>query len=172
LPELGRLFVEETIGSFREEYLPRLEAAVAAVPAEKLWWRPHSDATSIGNLLLHLEGNVRQWFLAGLGGEQQPRRERSAEFRARDAAGGSGEKLCKILKEAVESSYPVLTGLTDSQLTEVREIQGFRVTGLAAVYHVVEHFGWHLGQIVWIAKATAGPDHGIVFYDDDALDRH
>jgi len=172
LSELGRLFVEETIRRFREEYLPRLETAVAAVPADKLWWRPHSEATSIGNLLLHLEGNVRQWFLAGLGEQREPRRERSAEFRAREAVGVSGERLCKALKETVETSYPVLTGLTDSQLAKELEIQGFRVTGLAAVYHVVEHFSWHLGQIVWIAKATAGPGHGIVFYDDDSLDRH
>ena len=50
-------------------------------------------------------------------------------------------------------------------------IQGFEVTGLEATYHVVEHFSWHVGQAVWIAKARAGIDHGIAFYDEVQVNR-
>ena len=162
----ARLFIDETVRRFREEYLPRLERAVATLPPEKLWWRPHGGVISVGNLLRHLEGNVRQWFLGGLGGGTQAR-ERDAEFRATE--GDDAETLCRALRATVEASFPILERLDDDGLTRSFTIQGFEVTGLAAVYHVLEHFGWHVGQIVWIAKATAGPEHGLAFYDDAKL---
>ncbi len=165
-PDLARLFIAETIRRFDEEYLPRLEAAVRKLPPEKLWWRPHDQITSVGNLLLHLEGNVRQWFSGGLGGERQERL-RDAEFQAIE--GADAESLLKALRATVEAGCTVVERLDAPALARTFTIQGFEVTGLAAVYHVLEHFGWHVGQIVWIAKATAGPDHGISFYDDSSL---
>ena len=48
-------------------------------------------------------------------------------------------------------------------------IQGYELTTLEAVYHVLEHFAWHAGQITWIAKQAGGPGHGIAFYDDDRV---
>ena len=167
MTDLARAFIEETIRRFDEEYLPRLEEAVATVPADKLWWRPHDDITSVGNLLVHLEGNSRQWLLGALGGGSTER-ARGAEFAARE--GDDATTLCAKLRATIEASYPVLRAMTDADLAHTYVIQGFDVTGLAAVYHVLEHFGWHTGQIVWIAKATAGAGHGLAFYDDAALE--
>jgi len=167
MPDLGRLFVDETVRRFRDEYLPRLEEALRTLPADRLWWRPHEGVPSVGNLLVHLEGNVRQWFLGGLGGGSTER-ARSAEFRMRD--GDDGPTLCARLRATVEESFPLIAALDEESLARTRTIQGFEVTGLAAVQHVLEHFGWHVGQVVWIAKASAGAGHGLAFYDDDALE--
>lgn len=167
MPDLARLFTDDAVRRFREEYLPRLEEAVRTLPTEKLWWRPHEDVTSVGNLLLHLEGNVRQWFLGGLAGGSQER-ARLAEFRARE--GDDAASLLARLRATVEESYPVLEALDAEALAGTVTIQGFETTRLAAVSHVIEHFGWHVGQIVWIAKASAGPGHGLAFFDDEALE--
>ena len=167
MPDLRDLFIDETIRRFDEEDLPRLEEAVGTVPEDKLWWRPHRSITSVGNLLIHLEGNTRQWFLGALGGGSMER-ARGAEFAATE--GGSATELCRELRDTVEAAYPILRSLDEPALARSYTIQGFEVTGLAAVYHVLEHFGWHTGQIVWIAKATAGSEHGLAFYDDAALE--
>ena len=167
MPDLAPLFIDETVRRFREEYLPRVEAAVATLPEDRVWWRPHEGVVSVGNLLRHLEGNVRQWILGGLGGGSTAR-ERAAEFTATE--GAPAAELCAALRATVEATYPVLEALDDEALARPMTIQGFEVTGLAAVYHVLEHFGWHVGQITWIAKMVGGAEHGLAYYDDAELE--
>ena len=162
--EAFRAASTETLKTF----LTRMRTAVEALPERDLWWRPHEASTSVGNLLLHLSGNVRQWISGGLGGAADAR-DRASEFAARDGATRAG--LLARLEGVVEEACRVIDGLDDAALQRPVTIQGFATTGLRAVYHVVEHFAWHTGQVVWIAKARAGADHGIAFYDDDALNR-
>lgn len=162
----GKEFIERAVHHLREEYLPRIERASSAMPREDLWWCPHRSTNSVGNLLLHLEGNVRQWILHGLGG-QPDGRDRDAEFRAED--GATRAQLLAELRGTVEDACAVIEALDDRDLLGRRRIQGFETSGLAAVLHVVEHFSWHCGQIVWIAKLRAGVGHEIAFYDDRDL---
>jgi uncharacterized damage-inducible protein DinB len=162
------LFVRESCRQLGQAYLPRIRRAVETLPEADLWWRPHGRATSVGNLLLHLAGNVRQWIVAGLGGAPDARR-RSEEFAARE--GGTRADLLRSLESVVADAITVIRGLDEAALVATRRIQGFETTGLAAVYHVVEHFSWHTGQVVWIAKMRAGEGHGIAFYDDAKLER-
>ncbi len=173
-------FLHESARQLRDVYLPRLARALEILPAGDLWWRPREDMTSIGNLLLHLEGNVRQWILGGLGGAERSgvppaqssglggaevARRRAAEFDAREGA------PFDALRATATEAARVIGNLHPARLGEPLSIQGFQTTGLAAVYHVVEHFSWHTGQIVWIAKLRAGAGHGLAFYDDEKLNR-
>ena len=147
-------------------YLPRIETALAAMPEERLWHRPHPNTTSVGTLLVHLAGNVRQWILSGLGGEPDDR-DRAAEF-ARET--GSSAECLQRLRTTVEAAGRAIRAMDADALARRHAIQGMNPTGLEAVYHVVEHFAWHTGQIAWMAKAH-DPDHGIAYYDDDAINR-
>lgn len=147
----------------RDTYVPRLERALAVLPEEDLWWRPHPEVISLGTVLLHLEGNVRQWILSGLGGEPDDR-DRASEFAAED--GGRGDELLRKLRATVARACDVVAGLSEEDLARTFRIQGYDTGGLEAVYHVVEHFAWHTGQAVWIAKARAGTGHGVAFYDE------
>lgn len=160
------VFLERAVECLRGEYLPRLGEAVDALPEKDLWWRPHAETNSVGNLLLHLEGNVRQWVLARFGGKED-HRDRASEFAARE--GGTKAELYGALRETVLEACTIMETLTEEQLLTPYRIQGFDVNGLIAMFHMVEHFGWHVGQIVWIAKLRAGPRHGIAFYDDEAV---
>ncbi len=161
-------FLSESARLLRDVYLPRIERALDEILPADAWWRPHGRSTSIANLLLHLEGNVRQWILSALCGAED-RRERASEFAARD--GSPVAQLLERLERTTLTAAAAVESLPPRRLSEPIRIQGIDTTGLAAVYHVVEHFSWHTAQIVWIAKLRAGPGHHIAFYDETAIDR-
>jgi len=147
-----------------DEYWPRLRSCVESLTDEQVWWRPNDASNSVGNLLLHLDGNVYQWLVASFN-RSDDGRNRQAEFAAQ--SGTPTLVLLQQLERTLQQVSEVLSRLTDTDLTATLHIQGYTVTGLHAVYHVVEHFGMHYGQIVYITKLVRGDDLG--FYR--ALDR-
>ena len=159
--DLAELFVARSRYYLREEYRAKLHRAVGALPPEALWARPHDASNSAGNLLLHLAGNVRQWIVCGVGGVPDDR-YRAAEFTARD--GPDAPTLLAALDAVVDEADAVLAGLTPAVLLERRVVQGRDVTVLEVVYHVVEHFALHLGQLILLAKEHA--PGSIQFYED------
>lgn len=154
-------FIDRSRYYLCREYPTKIRAAVEALPADRLWWRPNEQANSIGNLLLHLSGNVRQWVVSGVGG-QPDIRKRNMEFAARGGATAAG--MLDGLDATLRDADDVLRALLPSELRERRSIQGRDTTVMEAVYHVVEHFAGHTGQIIWIAKMSM--PGAVKFYDD------
>ncbi len=155
--ESGRAFVEESRRYLLEEYLPKIRRSVEGLSQADLWWRPNPVSNSIGNLILHLAGNARQWVVAGIGGAPDIRR-RQEEF---DREGGmTAAELLGHLEESLREVDAVLADLPEESLGEERVIQGFAVTVLRALYHVVEHFSMHTGQILYLSKLRSGKDLG------------
>ena len=145
-----------------EEYVPRIAKCVSMLREEQVWQRPNAVSNSVGNLLLHLEGNVRQWILAGLGGEQDAR-DRPAEFAATDAPQTPAE-LVERLRRTVTSAAALLDGFGPGDLLAVHRFQDrYEESALAAVLHVIEHFSGHAGQIYAFTKQVTGED--LRFYD-------
>lgn len=144
-----------------EQYWPRLRACVESLTDEQIWWRPNEASNSIGNLMLHLNGNVRQWLVDSLN-RAEDKRDRPAEFAAE--GGLSASALLERLEATMQEASDVLARLTEADLLEPFEIQGYHVHGLDAVYQVVEHFGLHYGQIAYITKQVRGADLG--FYNE------
>ena len=160
-PQLDRLFVERAREYLANEYPAKLRTTVNALPPDKLWWRPNEDSNSVGNLLLHLNGNLRQWIVAGVGGEAFER-HRATEFAARE--GQPASDLLAALERTLADIDRILSGLTAERLAERCAIQGRDLTVLDAVFHVTEHFAYHLGQIILVSKMFA--PGGIHFYED------
>ncbi len=157
----GSVFLERARYFLGTEYRTQLRLAVEALPAGDIWWRANDQSNSVGNLLLHLNGNVRQWMLGGVG-RQANERDRGAEFAAR--SGPPAATLLADLNRTLDDVDRVLAALTDADLLEPRVIQGRDTTVLAAIFHVVEHFSQHLGQIILMAKLrTPG---AINFYEN------
>ena len=162
------LFLEFSRWKLLVQYWPRLRSSVESLTDEQVWWRPNEASNSVGNLILHLDGNVRQWLVASFN-KASDARDRPAEFKQRSAIPRPVllEQLGRTMDEAAE----VLGRITESELVAAYEIQGYTVTGLEAVYQVVEHFGMHYGQILYIAKMLEGKDLG--FYRElDKTGRH
>lgn len=151
------LFLEFSRRKLLEEYWPRLRDCIESLTDEQVWWRPNEVSNSIGNLLLHLNGNVRQWLVSSFN-RVEDARDRPAEFSERQRIPASVllEKLDATLREASE----VLARLTEADLLATFHIQGYTDTGLGVIYHVVEHFGMHYGQIVFITKLVRGENLG------------
>ncbi|HEV8147101.1 MAG TPA: DUF1572 family protein [Bryobacteraceae bacterium] len=140
-----------------QQYLERIEACVAKLTPTQLWSRDWAHQNAVGNLLLHLTGNVRQWIVCGVGGELDTR-QRQTEF---DARGGiATEELIAGLRSAIDAAIAVIGRVTPAQLSEPLKIQGYDVNVLQAIYHVVEHFSGHTGQIIFATKFLTGEDMG------------
>lgn len=131
------------------EYLGKIAAAVEPLTEEQVWWRAGEGDNSIGNLLAHLDGNLRQWVLEGLGGEAYER-HRDAEFAARGGV-AKGELMAR-LRATVERCRAVVARLSSAELARPRRIQKHELDGYHALFHTVEHMSYHTGQIVLLAK--------------------
>jgi uncharacterized damage-inducible protein DinB len=158
--DVARLFLEQSRAYLVSEYLPKIERAVALLDDERVWWRPNEASNSVGNLLLHLAGNVRQWIVSGVGGEPDTR-DRQREFDER--AEIPRDEMLERLRAVLAESDAVLARLDPATLAGLVTIQGRELTVLGALYHVVEHFGMHTGQIILLSKALSGDD--LKFYD-------
>ncbi len=116
---------------------------------EQLWFRPNAHSNSVANLVLHLCGNSRQWILGGLGGEHVER-DRPAEFARREGLGAA--ELATLFGKTIDRACAVIAGLDRAALEGEHAIQGYRVVGVEAVAHVLEHLAFHTGQIVTTTK--------------------
>ncbi len=168
------LFLRHARFRLLEDCFVKINLALAELDDEHIWWRPNQSSNSIGNLILHLSGNVRQWIVAGAGGAADVR-NRAQEFAERNRI-GKGE-LLDLLKTTLDEADAVLAGVeneclaarNDEPLQRVCKPQAFEQTVLDAVFHVVEHFSYHTGQIVFAAKWLA--EGRVRFYDDRRLNQ-
>ena len=154
---LATLFLDFSRHKLIGQYWPRLRQCVEPLAAEQVWWRPNDASNSIGNLILHLNGNVRQWLVDSFN-RGEDKRDRPAEFGQRDLI--APRLILEKLATTMDEAAAVLDRLTQEELAAPYEIQGYHVHGLDAVYQAVEHFGLHYGQIAYIAKSLTGRDLG------------
>jgi uncharacterized damage-inducible protein DinB len=147
-----------------KEYPIKLRHCVNVLPSDATWKRPDAHSNSIGNLLVHLTGNVSEWILGGIG-RQSITRHRAREFSQRD--GADGATLLANLEAVLRQADEVLAGLSEERLQQPIRIQGRETTVLGAIYHVVEHFAMHTGQIVFLTKIYAP---GTIHFYEDATD--
>lgn len=153
---LDRIFIDASASRLKQ-LLSRIRDCLGKLSPGEIWSRGHENENAIGNLVLHLNGNVRQWILSGVGGAPDTRM-RNAEFEAR-ALMDTGELLGR-LETTVQEALAVLNRLRAERLAERVTIQKYDVTVLEAIYHVVEHFSHHTGQIIFATKMLTGEDLG------------
>ena len=152
---VGKTFTAHSRQLLTADYLPKIEACLHRLSEQDVWWRPNEASNSVGNLILHLCGNVTMWIIGGVGGRNFER-NRQQEFDERRQI-PKAELLTK-LKRVVEEADEVIESLDENELLNRREIQTYDVTLLEAVYHVVEHFSMHTGQIILLSKARVAED--------------
>ena len=149
------VFLADSRYLLAEEHLPHIVKCLNQLTEKEIWWRPNAASNSAGNLVLHLCGNVRQWIISNLG-ENPDMRDRDSEFAERGPL--ARRVLATRLKRTVLEACEVLDRLPEASLSRKYVIQGLRVTGLEAVAHVVEHFAYHTGQIIYITKLKGARD--------------
>ncbi|HEX8774359.1 MAG TPA: DinB family protein [Pyrinomonadaceae bacterium] len=158
--EVPAAFVARARSFLAGDYLPKIERCLEELTDTDVWWRAAEESNSIGNLILHLAGNARQWIVSGVGGAKDLR-VRQREFDEREMMPRS--ELLALLRRTLAEVDDVLARLDGSLLMERRRIQGHDVTVLEAIFHVVEHFSMHTGQIILLTKMLTKKD--LRFYD-------
>lgn len=149
-----------------EESYDRIYRCLSMIKDEDLWRQLHPNVPSVGNLILHLSGNARQWILSGLGGRPD-NRVRDLEFIPQPNIKKS--ELVFLLENLKVNLKQTLTELPDAEILVVRSIQGFDVNGLSAIIHVLEHFSYHTGQITTLTKLMTGRETD--YYGDMDLNK-
>ena len=145
------------------ENLGRIETCLSELPPGSLWARDSENENSVGNLLMHLDGNVQQWILSAIGGGPDTR-DRPGEFSAR--SGATASQLFAKLHSTVDEAVDLIRSLPHPRLGEDVSVQGYEQTVLSAIFHVVEHFSGHTHQIILLTKRVTGKDLGFYGYLD------
>jgi uncharacterized damage-inducible protein DinB len=154
--KLDELFLSFAADKLKQN-CTRIQDCLSKLTPEQVWLRGSENQNSVGNLVLHLCGNVKQWIGSGVGGATDTR-DRDSEFAAK--GGLSPAEISAKLSQTVAEVLPVLRGLNADQLCEVIQVQNYERTKLEAIGHVVEHFSGHTGQIIFATKMVTGEDLG------------
>lgn len=163
--ELTTAFIAEIKRRLFEENVPRLKKCLSELTTEQIWYRPNNSSNSIGNLVLHLQGNVRQWVIAGLG-KNPDVRKRQEEFDEKGPV--STEKMLTDLDNLMIEVNTILNKVKATDLLEVRNVQAYKESGLSILVHITEHFSYHVGQMTYIVKMLKDKDMG--YYDGHDLE--
>ena len=148
-------FIDKSRSLITADYVPKIECCLDRLTDADIWWRPNEMSNSIGNLILHLCGNVTMWIVGGVGALPFER-HRQREFDERRKIPATD--LRTRLRVVVQQADDVMSAVGPDDLLSRRQIQGYDVTILEAIYHVVEHFSMHTGQIILLSKARAAED--------------
>ncbi len=136
-----------------DECVAKISHCVNQLSDAQVWWRPAPGLNSIGNLILHLCGNLQQWIVSGIGGVAD-NRQRPAEFAERGPIPKA--VLVEKLTQVVAATKQTLARTGPAELARERTIQGFAVTGWGAVFHSIPHFNGHTQEIVSDTRMQLG----------------
>ena len=153
-PKWDRVFIDFSCSKL-EQLTERICDCLDKLDRQQIWFRGTENENAVGNLVLHLCGNVRQWIGFGIGGRPDDR-QRDLEFSRR--SGVEADELKDRLRRTVAEAVAILKAVEPSQLLESRKIQKYEMPALEAIYHVVEHFSGHAGQIIFSTKQFTGRD--------------
>jgi uncharacterized damage-inducible protein DinB len=121
---------------------------------EQVWQRSSENVNSVGNLVLHLCGNIRQWVGFGIAGKEDIR-QRDAEFAAKD---GPQAEIAALFEKTIADAVETIANVPAERLVERIVPQGKEVSVLDAIYQVTGHLQEHAGQIVFVTKQMTGRD--------------
>ncbi len=136
---------------------PRIAKCLAELSEDEVWHRPNESSNSIGNLILHLCGNITQYIISSIGGETD-NRVRDEEFAA--TGGFTIAELLNKLETTVLKAVTVIKNCDEESLLKVRNVQGFTYSGIGIIIHVTEHYSYHTGQIALLTKMMKNKDLG------------
>jgi uncharacterized damage-inducible protein DinB len=158
-------FIDQAVNRL-EENTPKIKKCLDELSEPEIWQRPNASSNSVGNIILHLCGNITQYILSSLGATED-KRERDKEFSTE--GGLSKVELFARLKATVDQATFTLKNINPNELTKVRSVQGYELSAIGIIIHVVEHYSYHTGQIIFWTKILKDKDLG--FYTNVDLNK-
>jgi uncharacterized damage-inducible protein DinB len=158
-------FIEQTLKSI-DENTSKIKACMKQLDEKDIWFRHNEHVNSVGNIILHLCGNIRQWIISSLGGAPDIR-ERDIEFST--MGGFTKEELASRWQDTMQEAVTVITDTSPENLLRRRVVQGSAHSGIGIIIHVTEHYSYHTGQIIFLTKLFKNIDMG--FYAGTDLNK-
>ena len=152
--EVAALFREYSCNKL-DMMVKDMRACMARLTDVQVWERHGAHENAVGNLVLHLCGNMRQWVMHGIGGAKDVR-VRETEFSA--DGGLTGAALMELFEKTVAEARGVIASLPAERMVEKITPQTHEVSVLGAVYQVVGHVQQHVGQITLLTKQMTRQD--------------
>lgn len=143
-----------------DESLRQIKICLDLLSEDAVWQKPNDSSNSIGNLMLHLCGNITQYGIASIKNEED-NRKRNEEFSV--SAGYSKDELIKKLSDTIADAKRAFYDAPLEELLRKRTVQGFNFSGVGNIIHVTEHLSYHTGQIALWTKMLKNTDLG--FHD-------
>ena len=153
---LAKEFIEQSIYRITEN-TQRIIKCLQEINEMETWQSPHESSNSVGNLLLHLCGNIRQYAISALG-ENEDTRERDKEFSAK--SGHTKSELLNGLANTITEAVDIIKNSDENRLMKMYSVQGFNLSGIGIIIHVTEHYSYHTGQIAFWTKQIRNKDLG------------
>lgn len=141
-----------------DENTRMIKISLTDVSEDELWQRPNRSLNSIGNLVMHICGNITQYVISSLGNNEDVR-ERDTEFSIR--GGLTKSEILKKLEDTVDTAKRAIFDARPEQLVRLRSVQGFSFSGVGVIIHAVEHYSYHTGQIAFWVKLLKNRDLGL-----------
>ena len=153
-------FLQEFISTsinYIDENTKKMEVCLSELEEADIWRRPNAHSNSVGNLILHLCGNIRQWVTSSLGNSEDSR-QREKEF-ATDS-GYTKLELKERLFSTIEEAKVIIKNMSLPEIVKKRKVQGYSYSGIHIILHVTEHYSYHTGQIIFWTKLLKNKDLG------------
>ncbi len=150
--DVGQAFVASSIKQL-DHARSKINHCFDQLATEDVWWVPRSGCNSIGVIIQHLVGNLRQWAVSGIGGEADVR-DRPSEFRVVNAS--PKDELQTEFNRLLDQVAEVYSSVDATELLAARRIQGFDTSVLAATYDTMCHLELHTGQVLYLARLRLG----------------
>ena len=163
---LSREFTSQAIKRINEN-TEKIRACLGQLDEKDIWRSPNENLNSVGNMILHLCGNIRQHIISALGGVKDVR-TRDLEFSTK--GGLTKEELMSKLGETIDEATAVIAKMKIEDLLMIRRSQGMLHSGVDSILHVTEHYSYHTGQIIFLTKLFKNVDMG--FYAGIDLNKH
>ncbi|MFC6646684.1 DUF1572 domain-containing protein [Granulicella cerasi] len=156
--DLARTFIDSSLASLARSEM-QIAKCLPRLSEEQMRHRGGEHENSVLNLLLHLEGNMRQWFIHGVGGQPDVRK-RDSEFSLEPSI--SSAEAWRQLQQVIAESREVLSAVGAERLLETIDPQPTGTlrhpTVMAAIVKITEHLSHHAGQIILLTKQMAATD--------------
>lgn len=157
IKQIKELLVADINRRLFTEGADRIKKCLSHLSQEQIWYKHNDNTNSVGNLVLHLCGNVRQYILHGIDG-QADIRERHLEFS--ETGPIATNILIEKLNQLESDVKAAFQRIEPGHLIEDRKVQGFDENVTSILVHVAEHFSYHVGQITFYTKYILDVDTG------------
>jgi hypothetical protein len=153
---LYKEFIDQSLYTINEN-TSKIKSCLNQMDEKDIWFRHNKHINSVGNLILHLCGNIRQYIISSLGGAPDIR-ERDIEFSA--AGGFTKAELTAKWQDTMYGAVTIIADASPDNLLRRRVVQGSTLSGIGIILHVAEHYSYHTGQIIFLTKLIKNIDMG------------